>query len=168
MIATNSAKRLLLLLCLVFFVSGCGYHSSASEPNKLSEKYHEIAISEVKNPTLERWLEPRLRGDLRDEITRRGQLVWVDKSKAEALISLRIVSFSNNSRVLGNKDETLKYNSILKVQMKVTDAADGHIIWNSGTVEVTESYYKGQEDTTQDLVVELMIRRLVDRMNQAY
>ncbi|MBI9109689.1 LPS assembly lipoprotein LptE [Maridesulfovibrio ferrireducens] len=168
MIAINTVKRLLLLLCLVFFVSGCGYHNSASEPNRLPEAFREVAIAEVTNPTLERWLEPKIRSGLRDEITRRGQLTWVEKSKAEALFNIRIVKFSNGSRVLGDKDKTLKYNATLRVQMKVVDAADGHLIWNSGNVEVTESYYTGQEEATDELIVRLLIRRLVDRMNQAY
>ncbi len=168
MIAINTVKRLLLLLCLVFIVSGCGYQNSASEPNKLPEQFRKVAIAEVSNPTLERWLEPDIRSGLRDEITRRGQLTWVETPKADALFKIRIVSFSNGSRVLGIDDKTLKYDSTLRVQMRVTDAADGHTIWSSGTVSVTESYFSGEKEATNKLVVKLMIRRLVDRMNQAY
>ncbi|WP_432738001.1 LPS assembly lipoprotein LptE [Maridesulfovibrio sp. FT414] len=161
-------KKLTLLLCLVFAVAACGYHNSATEPNRVGEKFHEIAIAKVENPTLERWLEPQLRSLLRDEITRRGQLVWVDKSKAEALINIKIISISSGSRILGNKDTTLKYDKTLKVQMRVTSAADGTLLWNSGPVEVTESYYSGQEDATNELVTELIVRKIVDKMNQAY
>lgn len=168
MAVVDSIKKIVLLLCVVFAVTACGYHNSATEPSSLGKQYREIAISKVENPTLERWLEPDLRSLLRDEITRRGQLIWVDKSKAEALINLRIISLSSGSRILGDKDKTLKYNKSLKVQMRVLSAADGTLLWNSGPVEVTESYYSGEEDEANALVTELLVRRLVDKMNQVY
>ncbi len=168
MTVMNHVKKLMLLLCVIFAVSACGYHNSATEPNKLGEQFKEVAIAKVENPTLERWLEPKIRSLLRDEITRRGQLVWTDKSKAEALFNIKILSLSDGSRTLGNEDKTLKYDKTLKVQMRVTSAADGKLLWNSGPVEVTESYYTGQEDATDQLVTELLVRRLVDKMNQAY
>ncbi|WP_320170956.1 LPS assembly lipoprotein LptE [Maridesulfovibrio sp.] len=168
MVMTAYIKRLLFLLCLLFCITACGYHNSASAPNRLGEKFHEIAVAKVENPTLERWLEPKIRSMLHDEIIRRGQLVWADRSKAEALISIKIISISSGSRILGDNDATLKYDKSLKVQMKVTDAADGTMIWNSGPVEVTESYYSGQEDAANELVTELLVRKLVDRMSQAY
>ena len=168
MVVVKSVKKLVLLLCVVFAVSACGYHNSATEPNRVSKQFREVAIAKVENPTLERWLEPKIRSMLRDEITRRGQLVWTDKSKAEALINIRILELSDGSRILGDQDVTLKYDMTLKVQMSVTSASDGALIWNSGPMEVTESYYTGQEDEAQQLVTKLMVRRLVDRMNQAY
>ncbi len=168
MIALNTVKRLLALMILVFIVSGCGYHNSATQPNRLPEAFREIAFGKVENPTLERWLEPELRSRIRDEITRRGQLTWVERSKAEALINLRIVSLENSSDVRGDKDKTLKYEETLRVRMRITDASDGRTIWNSGTVEVSESYMPGDEDSNELLVVKLMARRLVDRLNQAY
>ena len=168
MIAHNCTKTVFLLILIIFSVSACGYHNSASEPNSLGDQFKKVAIAKVENPTLERWLEPRIRSLLRDEITRRGQLVWVDRSKAQALFNLRIVSFSDYSRILGDKDKTLKYDRTLKVEMRVVDAADDHLIWNSGNVEVTQSYFKGQEEATDQLIVKLLVRRLVDRMNQVY
>ncbi len=168
MVIMNSVKKLILLLCVVFAVSACGYHNSATEPNRVGEQFREVAIAKVENPTLERWLEPKIRSMLRDEITRRGQLVWTDKSKAEALINIRILGLSDGSRILGDQDVTLKYDMTLKVQMKIISASDGSLIWNSGPMSVTESYYTGEEDATQQLVTKLMVRRLVDRMNQAY
>lgn len=168
MTVMNHIKSLVLLLSVIFAVSACGYHNSATEPNRLGDKFKEVAIAKVENPTLERWLEPKIRSLLHDEITRRGQLVWVDKSKAEALFNIRIISLSSGSSILGESDETLKYDKTLKVQMRVIDAADGHMIWNSGPVSVTESYFTGEETETEELVVTLLVRRLVDKMNQAY
>lgn len=159
---------MVMLLCVVFAVTACGYHNSATEPNRLGERFKEVAIAKVENPTLERWLEPKLRSLLRDEITRRGQLVWTDKSKADALFNIKIISLSSGSSILGNDDITLKYDKTLKVQMRVTNAADGKLLWNSGTVSVTESYFTNEESATEELVVELLVRRLVDKMNQAY
>ncbi|TIH17358.1 hypothetical protein D0S45_06785 [Marinifilum sp. JC120] len=168
MFVMKSIQKLILLLCVVFAVSACGYHNSATEPNRVGEQFREVAIAKVENPTLERWLEPKLRSMMRDEITRRGQLVWTDKSKAEALFNIRILELSDGSRILGDQDVTLKYDMTLKLQMKVTSATDGALIWNSGPLEVTESYYVGQEEETKQLIIKLMVRRLVDRMNQAY
>ncbi|NDV26603.1 LPS assembly lipoprotein LptE [Desulfovibrio sp. JC010] len=168
MVVVKSVKKLALLLCVVFAVSACGYHNSETEPNRVGKQFREVAIAKVENPTLERWLEPKIRSMMRDEITRRGQLVWADKSKAEALFNIRIIELSDGSRILGDQDVTLKYDMTLRVEMKVNSANDGSLIWSSGPLEVTESYYTGEEDATQQLVTKLMVRRLVDRMNQAY
>ncbi|WP_319762286.1 LPS assembly lipoprotein LptE [Maridesulfovibrio sp.] len=168
MVVVKYVKKLVLLLCLVFAVSACGYHNSATEPNRVGEQFREVAIAKVENPTLERWLEPKIRSMLRDEITRRGQLVWTDKSKADALFNIKVLELSDGSRILGDQDVTMKYDMTLKVQMKVTDATDGSLIWNSGPFSVTESYYTGQEEATKQLVTKLLVRRLVDKMNQAY
>lgn len=168
MVVMNYIKKLILLLCVVFAVSACGYHNSATEPNRVGKQFREVAIAKVENPTLERWLEPKIRSMMRDEITRRGQLVWTDKSKAEALFNIRILELSDGSRILGDQDVTLKYDMTLQVQMQVTSAADGSLIWNSGPIEVTESYYTGEEDTVKQLITKLIVRRLLDRMNQAY
>lgn len=164
----NTVKRFLALMLLVFIVSGCGYQNSATQPNKLPEGFTQIAFGKVQNPTLERWLEPALRSQIRDEITRRGQLTWVDRSKAEALINLKILSLENSNGIRGDKDVTLKYEETLRIQMRITSPVDGRTIWNSGTVEVSESYLPNKESSTQQLVVKLMARRLVDRLNQAY
>ncbi|WP_027723157.1 LPS assembly lipoprotein LptE [Maridesulfovibrio zosterae] len=168
MTVMNHVKKLILLFSIIFAVNACGYHNSATEPNRLGEMFRDVAISKVENPTLERWLEPKIRSLLHDEIIRRGQLVWVDKSKADALFNIKIINLTDGSRILGDKDKTLKYDMTLKLQMRVTSAADGKLLWNSGPVSVTESYYTGQEEATQQLIVELLVRRLVDKMNQAY
>jgi outer membrane lipopolysaccharide assembly protein LptE/RlpB len=164
----KTMKRLTAFMLLIFALAGCGYQNSATQPNMLSKGFTKVSFGKVKNPTLDRWLEPAMRSQIRDEITNRGQLQWVDKAEAEALINLKIISLEDSNGIRGDKDETLKYEETLRVQMSITNPNDGRTIWNSGTVEVSESYLPNNEPATQQLVVKLMSRRLVDRLNQAY
>lgn len=164
----NTVKRLLTFMLLVFIVTGCGYQNSATQPLTMPAGVTKVAFGKVQNPTLERWLEPALRSQIRDEITFRGQLQWVDRADAEALINIKILSLEDSDGIRGNDDVTLKYDETLRMQMQLVDPADNKIIWNSGTVSVSESYLPNDEDSAQQLVVKLMARRIVDRLNQAY
>jgi len=61
------ALALALVLCLAFLLSGCGYSFTGVAPgqeetSKLDPAYRYMALARVENPTVEPWLEPRVRG----------------------------------------------------------------------------------------------------------
>jgi hypothetical protein len=162
---------LVLLLCLPLSqLAGCGYGVGGSGgPSVLDAEYRTLAISGVDNPTTLSWLEPRIRSLLRDELTRRGTVNWVDdQTKADALISISIVRYYRPTAVEGSSDQTLRSSAIFNFNAEIKSATDGHIIWSSGEINQDWPFYSGQEDEADTEVTRLGVRRLADRMSQNY
>lgn len=114
-------------------------------------------------------LEPRIRRILRDELTRRGIVKWVDsKSQADALITINIEKFYRPTTVSGEKDQTLQSSANFVFSAEIKSATDGSIIWNSGSISQSWPFFSGQEAEADKEVTLLGIRRLADRMSQNY
>jgi len=122
----------------------------------------------VDNPTIFPWMESRLRGLFRDEITRRGWARWVDRKQATGLVTITVRRYLRNTSVYDRKEETLRYNATLYISARVTSPLDGSVLWESGEVTQTEPFFRGEERAVDDLVTELAVRQLVDRMTQGY
>ncbi|MGE4555590.1 MAG: LPS assembly lipoprotein LptE [Desulfovibrionaceae bacterium] len=167
----SSRRRLgfLLAAAALSALLGCGYSfQSDSGPIVLPEGVRTLAIYKVENPSLEVWLEPSIRSKLRDEITRRGQVVWADSSKADALLYVVVQSFVLTSDVKSSKDQTLKYSAKLKMQANIKDRLSGRTLWRSGLIDMTQPYFLDQQAQAEQMTVELAVRELVDRMSQNY
>lgn len=159
----------MLAVAAISALLGCGYSfQSESGPIVLPEGARSLAIDKVENPSMEAWLEFSIRSKLRDEITRRGQATWADSSKADALLSVTIKSFVLTSDVKSSKDQTLKYSANLKMQATITDRLSGRTLWRSGMIEENQPYFLNEQAQAEDMVVELAVRQLVDRMSQNY
>ena len=157
------------LLLLPLLLAGCGYSFGESGQSVLAEQYRTLAISGVENPTTMSWLEPRLRKLLRDELTKRGTIKWVDEKKdADALINIRILRYNRPTAVAGSKDETLQSVASFEFETTIKSATDGSILWTSGRIAQDWPFFSGQETEADKEVTQLGIRRLADRMSQDY
>ncbi|MBC15871.1 MAG: hypothetical protein CL942_02340 [Desulfovibrio sp.] len=164
----NVAKYMPLLLC--FLLVGCGYSVGPSSDHfVLAEKYRTMGIAEVDNPTMFTWLEPRLRKLLRDEMTNRGVITWVDdREDADALISIDIESYTRRTAVEGENDETLRSSAKLEFSAVVRSAVDDSVLWSSGRISQSWPFFSGQESEADEEVTRLGIRDLANRMSQNY
>jgi hypothetical protein len=159
----------MLLACALFMLAACGYSMGGSGESVIEPEYRTMAISGVDNPTTLAWLEPRIRELLRDELTRRGTVVWTDeRSRADSLIHITIIKYYRPTAVEGSHDQTLRSSAIFQFSAEIKSATDGHIIWNSGEIGQDWPFYQGQEDEADAEVTSLGIRRLADRMEQNY
>jgi hypothetical protein len=157
-----------LPLLLLLLLAGCGY-SFGGSGSVLPEEYRTLAISGVENPTTLTWLEPRLRKLLRDELTRRGSIKWVDDRKdAEALISIRIIRYNRPTSVAGQGDVTLQSTASIQFEATIKSNIDGSVLWSSGEITQDWPFFSGQEAEADQEVTRLAIRRLADRMAQDY
>ncbi|MDD4951634.1 MAG: LPS assembly lipoprotein LptE [Desulfovibrionaceae bacterium] len=151
------------LLCL-----SCGYHLAGEGPLVLDKEHRELFIAEVANPTTETWLGPRLRSLLRDELTRRGQIRWVDRGRASALVKLEVTKFSRGSAVYGVEEQTLRYEVELRFRARIVSAVDNTLLWDSGEITQTEPYFGNEQTAADNTVTEQAVRRLAERMSENY
>lgn len=156
-------------LLLLLLLTGCGYSMGESDQSVLPAQYRTLAVAGVDNPTTMTWLEPRLRKLLRDELTRRGTVKWVDnRANADALISIRIIRYNRPTSVSGSSDETLQSVASFEFEASVKSTLDGSTLWNSGRITQSWPFFSGQETEADEEVTLLGIRRLADRMAQNY
>jgi len=173
-------KRVLglaLLLAATWTLCGCGYTFTGQgtvlgpDPDavsRLDPAFRSMAIARVENPTVEPWLEPRLRSLIRDELTRRRFITWTDKDKATSLLTVTIKKFTRSTIVAGQQDQSVKLSTGLVLIFQVRRASDGAVLWNSGEQSQTESFFPGDSDGADLRVTDLAVRRMADLMTQNY
>ncbi len=135
---------------------------------RLPPASRDLFIDRVDNPTAFPWMESRLRSLYRDEVTRRGWARWVDRKQATGLVSITVKRYQRNTGVYGRQDQTLRYYATLTISARVTSALDGSVLWDSGDITQSEPFSLGEETTVDNLVTDLAVRQLVDRMTQGY
>lgn len=161
-------SALVLTVAAAMLLNGCGYQLASKGPVALPEDQRTLCMDSVDNPTLEAWLGPRLRSELRDELTRRGWTRWVDRSQADMLVRIVIERYSRSTKVGDEKDETLRSQASINMSVNFVSRTTDEVIWNSGSISVGESYF-GISPTEADMsVTELAVRRAVDRLSQRY
>ncbi|MCA1744055.1 MAG: LPS assembly lipoprotein LptE [Desulfovibrionales bacterium] len=128
------------------FLASCGYNFAGSSPINMPEDKRHLFISQLINPTQEAWLEPYLRSNLRDEFTRRGQVNWVSLDQAEALMQIEVIQFRTSDSQTGAKDRTVRSTVTLIMDVKIVSASTGEVIWSSGSVTGSSSFFLQNED----------------------
>jgi hypothetical protein len=168
---------LALLLAVAWTLSGCGYTFTGQgtllgpDPDavsRLDPAFRTMALVRVENPTVEPWLEPRLRSLIRDEFTRRRFVTWTDKDKASSLLTVVIKRFTRSTSVAGQQDQSLKLTTGLTMIFRATRASDGAILWDSGEQSQTESFFPGDSGGADLRVTDLAVRRMADLLTENY
>ncbi len=160
------------LLLAIFSLSSCGYHFTSSVPLVLPEDIHTLSLTQVINPSTETWLGPYLRSELRDEFTRRGQMEWVDRNKAEGIMEIEIKTWSSSTKLENADDQTVKSEVRLRFKGRIFRRKDHKLLWESRTIAIHEPY-TGDENGPQGLeaerrVIELGMERLADQLSQNF
>ncbi|MGE4292056.1 MAG: LPS assembly lipoprotein LptE [Desulfovibrio sp.] len=156
------------VLLAAVFVSGCGYQLAGSGPVNLPEDQRTLCMDSVENPTLETWLGPRLRSELRDELHRRGWTHWVERSQADLLVRVVIDRYSRSTKVSDENDETLRSQANLSMRVDFVSRVSDKVVWSSGKVSANESYFGGSPTEADMSVTELAVRRAVDKLSESY
>jgi len=161
-------RRSLLLAMALVLLAGCGYKNTQSGPVALPENKRKLFFEELENPTLETDLYARIRSLMRDELTRRGQVAWVQRGAAEGLLRVEIHAFTSKASVKGEDDETLRSTASITLEADILDAADRSVLWTSGRVGASETFTTGGQEDAEDRVILLVVERLVDRLGQDF
>lgn len=164
---------LALILALSLALCGCGYTftgqaADAETASRLDPAFRSMALVRVDNPTIEAWLEPRLRSLIRDEFTRRRLATWTDTDKATSLLTVIIKRYTRTTAVAGQQDQSLKLNAGITLIFRVHRAGDGAVLWDSGEVSQSESFFPGGSEVADLRITDLAVRRLTDLMTQNY
>ena len=163
-------SRLHFLFFLFFLptAAGCGYHFSSTSPIVLPANQRRIYLQRVNDPTTEVWLEPALRTEIRDEFTRRGNVLWVDEDSAQSFMRVTIKRYSSGSSFKGRDDTTIRRTIDLVISADIVDAASGHVLWSSGDVLVQESFLGRDEQAAGHRAADLAAERLADRLQRTF
>lgn len=159
------ARRTWIVL-LFLLTSACGYQLTAQEPISLPQDSTRLFLSKVSDPTTETWLEPMLRSSLRDELTRRGKVTWVDQGEAQALVTVEVRQYSAGTAVEGRYNTTIKSSAQIHLVVTFYSAQNNALIWTSGPIVVKESF-RGPENkqAATQRAVDLAVRMVADRMS---
>jgi hypothetical protein len=162
-----------LLLAATLALCGCGYTFTGQGPDaeavsRLDPAFRKMALVRVENPTIEPFLESRLRSLIRDEFTRRRFIAWTDKDKATSLLTVVIKKYSRSTTVAGQQDQSLKLSTGLTMIFRVHRAGDGALLWDSGEQSQTESFFPGDSEGADQRITDLAVRRMADLMTQNY
>lgn len=156
----------LALLCLL---AACGYRLSAQAPISLPQNNTKLFLGKVTNPSTETWLEPMLRNSLRDELTRRGRVTWVDRDEAQSSVTLHVRQYSSSDSVKGLDDVTVTSQVVIQLEANFFSTETNSLIWTSGLVTASESYRgaANKRQATQN-AVNLAMRMVADRLSQQF
>jgi len=148
--------------------SCAGYRQAANSdaPLDLPVEARALFIKSVENPTMDPDLESILRAEIRDEFTRRGRVVWVDRDQATAYISIKVNSFRTATSLTDEDDTTIRSSSSISLEAWITSKDNGQELWR-GSASHSESFTSDQEGAEAD-VMEMAARKLADRLNQGY
>ncbi|MBT8762685.1 hypothetical protein KFV02_01915 [Desulfohalobiaceae bacterium Ax17] len=162
-------KQRPIIFLLIFLLCGCGYHFSSFSPVTLPRGYTSLYISRVVNPSQESWLEPKIRSYLREELTRRGQVRWVSKDKAEVLIRVNIKEISTASSIKGENDQSIKYVARVVLEVLMFSAMDKTLIWTSGLINGNKSFYnESEKKVATEEAVERALDLVLDRLGNRF
>lgn len=163
--------RVAAVLALALIVSGCAGYRAASDadaPFRIPEEFRDMHIRTVKNPTMDPDLEARLRTALRDELTRRGRAMWVPRERATALVDVTVHQFTTHTSLTGTDDETIRSSASISLTVSIVRRSDGSRLWVADHVGHSESFYGDDQEQAEASVLDLAVRKVVDRMTQSY
>jgi hypothetical protein len=170
------------VLCIALSLPACGYELTARAPIQLPQDSTRLYLDKVTNPTTETWIEPMLRSSLRDELTRRGNVTWVDRDEAEATVNIDVRSYSSADSLKGRDDVTLKSEARIRLVVTFYSTKTNAMIWTSGTIRAAESYRgsggrrtesgviqksSNKREATQE-AIDLAVRKVADQLGQKF
>jgi len=163
-----SGRLLPALVFLVLLLPACGYQLTAQAPIDLPQDSTHLFLGKVINPSTETWLEPMLRTSLRDELTRRGNVTWVDPNEAQALVNVDVRSYRTSDALKGIDDVTLKSQANIQLEVSFFNAKTNALIWTSGPVSASESYRGGDKREATQKAIDQAVRIVADRLSQKF
>ncbi len=133
-----------LVLCLAL-CAGCGYNFAGMTPVDMPEGVSRLHLDRVNNPTQEAWLEPFVRSNFRDEFSRRADISWVDREQSQAYIEIDIKNYRVSDDLTGAGDRAVRSDVRLDLEVKIYHSQDDQLLWSSGSVRGSSSYYLAQD-----------------------
>lgn len=166
-----SKKIPLIGLLIICCLAACGYKPAGRSTINMPENVRSLYLQKITNPSTLPWIEPRLRTALREELTQRGQVLWVKQHEAQGLMQVEILSFSTSSKVKGSKQETLRSEITLKLTARIFNPEDHTLIWSANTLSVRESFAAQNESdklSAGKRAIDQAVQDLANQLNQGF
>lgn len=141
----SGRRCLLLLMAVLFGLSGCGGYRFASQYGNLSEEIDSISIPFFKNETFESNIEAVLTNALINEFLKNKQFEIVP-SGADATMVGVVSEFILASIAYSGEDRTRQYRAFVSLELTLTNNATGEVIWRNPRLVHDEEY-----DVTPDI-----------------
>ena len=139
----------LLLLSLLFVVSGCGYHLPG-RGGALPADVQTASLEMFANGTLEPFLESIVSEAVAERFIRGRLLQVVNRTgHPDAFISGEVVAYSSDPVAYDAKDEISRYRSFMTVSALLRRAGSGEALWK-GTISWSEEYPANQNKNLQE------------------
>ncbi|MBW2109731.1 MAG: hypothetical protein JRI36_13880, partial [Deltaproteobacteria bacterium] len=164
----RSTKRVVCLLvaCLVFGASGCGYHFKGMGL-KAPEGVQTIAVMVLENNTAEPGIETVFTGDLSYEFTRSKVLQVVNRAAADAVLSGSIVSLAEDT-VTHTESYTSDERRVVVTLKLVLRRKDGKVVWANNSLSDEEVFSVSDDRATTDKnkreAIETLSTRLAEKV----
>ncbi|WP_028586155.1 LPS assembly lipoprotein LptE [Desulfocurvus vexinensis] len=163
--------HVLAALALGLVLASCSGYRNSAEPDaplKLPADCRSLFLRTVTNPTMAPGLEATLRSALRDELTRRARVAWASREAATAYVDVTVHRFTSQTSLTGSDDETLKSSASISLTVEIFRRSDGALVWSADKVGASESFTGNDRTQAEANVLDMAVRRAVDRMAQNY
>lgn len=142
-------RILLVLLSLCLLVSGCGYRV-ADSARELPQGVARLYVETVENKTLEPFVEDLMTNALVKELGRRqGVQVVSGRTLAQAVLSGRILGYSNGVVAYNPQDEEAEYRVTINYEAELRRLEDGTLLWR-GQLSEDEEYLANTDKLLQE------------------
>lgn len=166
-------NRLLPLLIILLFLSGCGYSTVKRNASPLYGRL--LHVNMFVNGSYQPNLDGELRLALLDEIAKSGTGELAAEQAADVTLSGEIESLVLENAAFSASDKAMKYRFVLTVQAVLTERRSGTVFWKSKEI-VREEYpanadmalQRNSRDAAITASCREMARRLVTQMNRAF
>ncbi|MFW6054388.1 MAG: LPS assembly lipoprotein LptE [Thermodesulfobacteriota bacterium] len=140
-------------------------------PYNLPENITTVYLAAVNNPTTESFLVPKLRNEFSDELTRRGDIKWVEESEAQGKIVINILSFRSGAKLESAAEKTVRSEMVLRLEARLYSSRTGALLSRTGPIVARESFGSqggSAQGAVQDRLIQLAAELAVQRLNQAF
>ena len=148
----------LILLLLIFLISGCGYRLRGTQ--ELREDLQKVAILLFTNKTVESRIENDLFNALVDEFARSKNLKVVTAGDADLLVNGTITAVENYSISYSPNDKTYEYRVAMTLNVEVTEARTQQVFWRRSAMQEVEEFKATDEPLTIDRRKQAALKRI--------
>ncbi len=164
-------NKLLLTLLIISFLNflGCGYKVGFKSGDFIFKDIKQLCVYSINNPTIYSFIDKEIRSYLKDEIVKRTGIKWVSCDKADGLLYIDIVSYSDATRVENVKEQTLKSELVLRFKVKLLNARDQKELWRSGIISAKESYLDSSDKKRAEIkLIKDAVEKIVDGLTESF
>ncbi len=133
-----------LLLCLILFLAGCGYHR-AERTAELPSWIQTIYIAPWDNRSNELLLGPWMTAELRQEFLRGSGLSLAPEDEADVILRGKVVQVNTSGLSYTRYDQSVERRISVECEVSLEDRRTGRVLWQTDNIRREEAFWVGTE-----------------------